>query len=193
MVSRRGLIGAAATAALAGAAGTATSALPVSELKPITGDARPIQAEERLARLAKAQRLMREQGIGAILLEPGAAMDYFTGVLWRRSERTTAALIPANGEVVIITPHFEEPSVRETLGVPGEIRIWHEHESPFLRIRQALEDRGVRSGKVGVEFHRPFLHRRRPEGRLERRLSTSYRPTRSPAPAASSSPPPRSP
>ena len=78
-------------------------------------------------------------------------MDYFTGVLWRRSERTTAAVIPANGEVVIITPHFEEPSVRETLGVPGEIRIWHEHESPFLRIRQALEDRGAASGKVGVE------------------------------------------
>jgi len=151
MVSRRGLIGAAATAALAGAAGTAASASPASELKPITGGARPIQPEERLARLAKAQRLMREQELGAILLEPGAAMDYFTGVQWWRSERTTAAVIPANGEVVIITPHFEEPSVRETLGVPGEIRIWQEHESPSLRIRQALEDRGVRSGKVGVE------------------------------------------
>lgn len=152
MFSRRGLIGTAATAAFAGAAGTAAAAAtPASELKPITGDARPIQAEERTARLAKAQRLMRDQGIGAILLEPGAAMDYFTGVLWHRSERTTAAVIPASGEVVIVTPHFEEPSVRETLGVPTDVRIWQEHESPFLRIRQALEDRGVRSGKIGVE------------------------------------------
>jgi Xaa-Pro dipeptidase len=151
MVSRRGLIGAAATAALAGAAGTTASASTASELTPITGDARPIQPEERLARLAKAQRIMREQGVGAIVLEPGAAMDYFTGVQWWRSERTTAAVIPASGEVVIVTPRFEEPSVRESLGVPGEIRTWDEHESPFLRIRQALEDRGVRSGKVGVE------------------------------------------
>lgn len=152
MFSRRGLIGSAATAAFAGAAGTAAAAAtPAAELKPITGDARPIQAEERMARLAKAQRLMRDQGIGAILLEPGAAMDYFTGVLWHRSERTTAAIVPANGEPVIVTPHFEEPSVRETLGVPADVRIWQEHESPFLRIRQALEDRGVHSGKVGVE------------------------------------------
>src|SRR5262249_36132778 len=127
MYSRRGLIGAAATTAIMGAAGGAASAAPAPELKSITGDARPIQPEERLARLAKAQRLMRDQGIGAILLEPGAAMDYFTGVLWHRSERTTAAILPANGEVVIVTPHFEEPSVRETLGAPGEIRIWHEH------------------------------------------------------------------
>jgi Xaa-Pro dipeptidase len=153
MVSRRGLIGAAATAALTGSVATSSSAAasPASELKPITGDAKPIQPEERLARLAKAQRLMREQGIGAILLEPSSAMDYFTGVQWWRSERTTAAVIPANGEVVIVTPHFEEPSVRETLGVPAEIRVWQEHENPFLRIRQALEDRGVASGKVGVE------------------------------------------
>ena len=157
MVSRRGLFGAAAATALAGAAGTALAASPASELKPMTGDAKAIQPEERLARLAKAQKLMRDQGIGAIVLEPGSAMDYFTGVLWHTSERTTAAVIPANGEVVIVTPHFEEPSVRETLGVPGEIRIWHEHESPFLRISQALADRGVTSGKVGVEANVRFF------------------------------------
>lgn len=151
MLSRRGLFGAATAGALAGAALPAAAMGAVEGLKPITGDARPIGREERQARIAKAQRIMREKGLGALLLEPGSAMDYFTGVLWHRSERTTAAVIPANGEVIVVTPHFEEPSVRETLGVPGEIRIWHEHESPFLRIRQALEDRGVKSGRIGVE------------------------------------------
>jgi Xaa-Pro dipeptidase len=151
MVSRRGFIGAGAVAAIAGAASAASAAPSVEGLKPITGSVQPISREERLARIAKAQRLMGEQGIGALLLEPGAAMDYFTGVRWHRSERLTAAIIPASGETVIVTPHFEEPSVRETLAVPGDVRIWHEHESPFVRVRQALEDRGVHGGKVGVE------------------------------------------
>jgi Xaa-Pro dipeptidase len=161
MLSRRGLIGTGAAGALVAGAtiasaravhGKASHATgSVSDLKPMIGTAKPISREEREARLAKAQKLMRDQGMGAMILEPGSAMDYFTGVLWHRSERLTAAVIPANGEVIIVTPHFEEPSVKETLAVPGEIRIWHEHESPFLRVKQALEDRGVRSGKVGVE------------------------------------------
>jgi Xaa-Pro dipeptidase len=78
-------------------------------------------------------------------------MEYFTGVLWRRSERATAAVIPARGEVVIVTPAFEEPSVRETLRVDGEVRPWDEHESPFERIMGALKDRGAGAGRLAVE------------------------------------------
>jgi Xaa-Pro dipeptidase len=160
MVSRRGFFGAAAGAGLIGAGATARAATPPvsgTGLKPITGDAKPISRNERLARLAKAQRLMAERGVGALLLEPGSSMDYFTGVLWRTSERVTAAVIPAQGDVTIICPHFEEPSVRETLGVPGDIYIWHEHESPFLRIVQALKDHGVTGGKIGLEANVRFF------------------------------------
>ncbi len=39
---------------------------------------------------------------------------------WWRSERTTAALIPAHGRVIVVTPFFEEPSIRETLKVPAK-------------------------------------------------------------------------
>ncbi|MGH6911916.1 MAG: M24 family metallopeptidase, partial [Phenylobacterium sp.] len=50
-----------------------------------------------------------------------------------------------------VTPAFEEPSVRETLVVGGDVRPWNEHESPFERIVQALRDRGVTSGKIAFE------------------------------------------
>ncbi|MBA3527478.1 MAG: aminopeptidase P family N-terminal domain-containing protein, partial [Sphingomonas sp.] len=50
-----------------------------------------ITREERLARLANARSLMQRHGIGAIVVEPGASLDYYTGVQWRRSERLTAA------------------------------------------------------------------------------------------------------
>ena len=89
--------------------------------------------------------------MAALLIEPGATLDYFTGIKWRRSERITLAIIPARGEVVVVTPAFEEPSVRETLQVGGDVRPWNEHESPFERILQGLRDRGVASGVVAVE------------------------------------------
>ena len=48
----------------------------------------PIQPAEYASRVAQAQQSMREQGIDAIYLEAGSNLLYFTGVPWRRSERT---------------------------------------------------------------------------------------------------------
>lgn len=119
-------------------------------LTSITGDAVPISPAEHEARIEQARRLMREHGTAALLIEPGASMTYFTGVIWWRSERLTAAILPLEGEVAIVTPHFEEPSVRESLKIPAEIRVWNEHEDPLATVAGILLDRGV-SGPVGIE------------------------------------------
>jgi Xaa-Pro dipeptidase len=148
-LSRRQL----ALGALAGAALTALPsrllAAPDPPLRDMTGDVAPIGREERLRRLDKARQLMRRQGIGAILIEPGASLDYFTGIQWWRSERLTAALIPADGEAVVFTPFFEEPSVRESLGIPAEVRTWQEDENPLKLVAGALRDRKI--SRVGIE------------------------------------------
>jgi Xaa-Pro dipeptidase len=133
------------------AAGRPAHAAPAPELKSMTADAKPISVEERRARIAKVQALMGERKIGALLIEPGSTLDYFTGVLWHRSERITLAVIPARGEVLVVTPAFEEPSVRETFQVGGDVRPWNEHEDPIDRIVQGLRDRGVASGVLAVE------------------------------------------
>lgn len=117
----------------------------------MTGAAKAISVEERRGRIAKVQMLMSQQKIAALLIEPGSSLDYFTGIHWHRSERTTLAIVPANGEVLVVTPAFEEPSVRETLQVGGEVRPWDEHESPFEKIVQGLKDRGVNSGVLAAE------------------------------------------
>jgi len=137
-------------AALATTAAPAAIAEPILDLAARVRAAAPISAEERQIRIVKAQALMRRVGLGALLVEAGPSLDYFTGVRWWRSERTTAALIPAEGRSVIVTPAFEEPSVRETLAVPADVRPWNEHESPFERLAQAAKDLGV-SGPIGVE------------------------------------------
>ena len=120
-------------------------------LKNMTGDAQAISVDERMARVAKAQKLMQESGIDALLLESGSSLVYFLGVRWRRSERFTGALIPAEGEIAIVTPYFEEPSIRESMTFGDDVRTWHEHENPFALIASVLADRGLKSGKIAVE------------------------------------------
>lgn len=123
-----------------------------SALKNMTGDVLPISPEERKARIAKAQRLMVEHNIAALILEPGAAMDYFSGIQWWRSERLTAVIIPREGEIGVVCPFFEEPSIRESLVVGKDVRVWQEHESPFALVKQILLDRGVTKPGANIAF-----------------------------------------
>ncbi len=122
-----------------------------SGLSNIVGDIKPISADERRARIAKAQSLMQQHNIAAIVIEPGASMDYFAGIQWWRSERLTALVIPREGDIAVVTPFFEEPSVRETLTVGDDVRVWQEHESPFAQVKQVLTDRKIKHGKIGFE------------------------------------------
>ena len=103
------------------------------------------------ARIAKLQEAMKEFGIGAVVLEPGAAMLYLTGVRWGRSERTFSVVLPEKGEPVYVLPGFEEMRARELIHVGDDIRVWQEDQSPYQRIAQALKDRGVSAGRVGMD------------------------------------------
>ncbi len=130
---------------------------PIRQLQTMTAGARPIEDDERRARIAKAQRLMTEQGIGAILLEPGTSMRYFTGVGWSLSERTFALVLPARGDPGWVCPAFEEARARELIRFGHDVRIWQEDESPFARIGGLLRDRGVATGRLGLEEQVRFL------------------------------------
>jgi Xaa-Pro dipeptidase len=155
MLTRRIFLqGAAASPLLAGSAFARDAAAPP---KSLTGNAQPISAQERHARIAKAQSLMAQRKVAALLVEPGSSLEYFTGIRWHRSERTTLGVIPASGEVLVVTPAFEEPSVRETLQVGGDVRPWDEHENPFEKIVQGLKDRGISSGVLAAESTMRFF------------------------------------
>ncbi len=132
----------------------------------------------RTARIARAQALMQANGIGAVLVEPGSSLIYFTGVRWGRSERLTAAVLPVEGEPCIVTPFFEEPSVRETLGIPAEVRVWQEDEDPLAAGRRLAE--GPQAGRAAGRDRgdHALLHRRRAAARAARRHGSS-RPIRS--------------
>lgn len=116
----------------------------------------PIADPERHARIAKAQRLMGENGIDAMLLEGGTSMYYFTGVRWGNSERTFAVVIPAHGELAWVTPGFEEERARELIRFGKDVRAWQEDESPYKVIAGILKDRGA-TGKIAIEERLRFF------------------------------------
>ncbi len=102
-------------------------------------------------RIDKLQDAMREFGFGAVVLEPGAAMMYLTGVRWGRSERSFLVVIPAKGDPAYVLPGFEEMRARELIRIGSDIRVWQEDESPYAKIADILKDRGASTARVGMD------------------------------------------
>ena len=123
----------------------------IRRLRRMTDNVTPITLEERKSRIEKAQKLMREQRVDAIYIEPGSSMFYYTGMRWGTSERMFAMVIPARGEIAWVCPKFEEERARELIRMGTDIRTWEEDESPYKRVAEIFKDRGVRTGTVGIE------------------------------------------
>ena len=148
---RRQFLGTAAIGGLAATLPASAFTADTAGLPNLAAKAVPIGKAERMARIAKAKELMRANDINALLIEPGSSLIYFTGVEWWRSERLTAAVLTREGEFAVVTPFFEEPSVRESLGVDADVLTWNEDENPLAAVAAWLGKRGLTKGKIGVE------------------------------------------
>src|SRR5215470_15554201 len=126
---------------------------PFNALKPLGSRVRPITAEEFRQRIEKAQRVMNEAQpkFDAVFLAPGTGLYYFSGIRWWPSERLLALIIPRTGDPIIVVPGFEEGRMRERLKFAAEVRAWQEDESPTKIAAAALADRGIRTGRVGID------------------------------------------
>jgi Xaa-Pro dipeptidase len=135
----------------------------IESLKSMKDQAKPITKEERAARIENAQRLMVSNNLDAIILCGGTSLVYFANVHWWLSERFTGLVITAKGDVFFVTPAFEEERTREQmatgpLGAHTDVRIWNEHENPYVKLAQGLADRGIKSGRIGVEERTYFVY-----------------------------------
>lgn len=130
---------------------------PVGELQLVTNDVARITLQEREARVEKAQRLLTENKIEALILDSGTSLQYFTGISWWPSERPMVAIIPASGDVRYICPGFEETRLRELIIIGKDVYAWQEDESPYKQMARALKDARVQSGNVGVEERLRFF------------------------------------
>ena len=139
------------------AAGPAPEAQPeiAPELAPLQSrwaDApAPISESERAQRRDKAQRLMKELGYSALLIEPGPNMMYFSGIDWGRSERLFALILPQFGKGIVISPAFEEQRAANQVDGRFEIRVWQEDESPDALVAGVLKEWGLGTGKLAID------------------------------------------
>jgi Xaa-Pro dipeptidase len=167
--SRRAMLGgglALTAGAMLGRGSSAWAAVQGASDLPSIPIPPPISPAERVARLGKARDLMRRHGIGAVLVESGPSLDYFTGIQWWRSERLNGVVIPAEGDPIVVTPFFEQPTIQEMLQVPAEIRTWNEDEDPLKLVADFLRARKVAGQPVAFEETNRFWI----EDRLKKQL-----------------------
>ncbi len=137
--------------ALPAAASSRATPPAIAALKPLLEGVTPISLDEHRARLARAQALLAEHGLDALLLGAGTSLRYFTGAEWGVSERFFGLLLTRTGEPAWIAPAFEERRAREQTRVGGDVRTWQEDESPYALMAQILKDRKALTGRIGVE------------------------------------------
>jgi len=128
-----------------------------SNLQLITGDVQPISVAERAGRVAKAQRLLLDNKMEALVIDCGTSLQYFTGISWWPSERTMVAIIPAIGAVQYVCPGFEEARLREQVIIGKEVWPWQEDESPYQVIATAFKAAGIAGGTIGIEERLRFF------------------------------------
>ena len=173
MISRRRFLevgGVTAGAALAspsllpGAGESDDASLPPSlaRLKSRKSEASPITLEERSERQERARRLMTENRLDAIVMMEGTSLRYFTEIRWWGGERMFALVLPAKGAAFYVCPTFEQGRAGEQIanapdGAHADVRTWQEDESPYQLIAQGLQQRGVATGRIGIEETMRFV------------------------------------
>jgi Xaa-Pro dipeptidase len=129
---------------------------PIRDLKVPGSDPEPILLEERRQRLGRAQALMASEGLDALVMASGSSLLYFTGARWGISERFFGAVLTREGEPAWISPAFEKERALEQIRIGDDVRAWEEHESPYALVAAILKDRGVATGRIGIEETMPF-------------------------------------
>ncbi|HJP85186.1 MAG TPA: Xaa-Pro peptidase family protein [Gemmatimonadaceae bacterium] len=138
--------------AASGVAQGITELIPRADATKARGDAPPpISEAEREQRREKARTLLRQLGFAAMLIEPGANMEYFTGIQWGRSERLFAFLFPVSGRPVVISPAFEQQRAEDQVGGRFDVRVWQEDQNPEALVAQTLSDLGFASGRLAID------------------------------------------
>ena len=130
----------------------------LSKLANMASEAKAISLSEFEQRIQNACQAMQDAGLGAVYLNAGTNLYYFTGTRWGASERMVGALLTAAGEVHYIAPHFEISTLRGYLQIDGKVHGWHEHESPYALFAQLLDELNLGGNTlIGLDESCPFF------------------------------------
>ena len=93
-------------------------------------------------RRARAAAKLREQSIGALLVSPGADLQYLAGYHLFNSERLTCLVLGADERATIVCPAFEAP--RAAVAAPDiERATWEETDDPYAIVASLVPGSGA--------------------------------------------------
>jgi len=127
----------------------------IKNLRPMTAGVQPITDDERRARIEKARRLMRENKLGAIVMEGGTSLFYFTGTRWTVGDRLFAWVLPASGEPAWIVPQADQARAHDAIHMGTDVRTWSDADGAYKMVAQFLKERGAGT-TVGIEERARF-------------------------------------
>ena len=115
--------------------------------------------EEYKARYAKVQRFMQEANVTALVLSDASNLIYLTGyrtILFASKFRPFLAVVPAQGDPVLVLPNLEVGDGRKTSWVE-DIRGWGkglyaDRPDVFTIIREVADEKHLRTGRIGLEL-----------------------------------------
>jgi len=173
MLSRRSFFRISGAVAAASAAGPFVAAsetgeasslpAPIAALPSFVGKVAPISNDERRARIERAKELMAQNKIDAIVLANDSTSSvYFADIRLNGGERLWALAIPAKGKPFVACPAFENARAHELLSSgpfasDADVLTWQEDESPFELVVKGLGDRGIATGRVGLDENMKFV------------------------------------
>jgi Xaa-Pro aminopeptidase len=88
-------------------------------------------------RLGRAQAEMEARDIDVLLVSLGSDLPYLTGYVAMPLERLTMAVIPRNGEAVLVLPELEAPRVEPKPDV-FRVQPWGETDDPIAMVASLM-------------------------------------------------------
>src|SRR3990170_7546575 len=88
----------------------------------------------------KLLREMRESGLDALALVPGANLLYLLGLTIHSSERLAVAFCGLDGSVRVVLPALEQPRAEAEARLPTRFYAWNDAEGYAAALRQCAED-----------------------------------------------------
>ena len=137
--------------------GGSTMAAELDRMQSVRAAATPIGVDELRARIARVQAKMQRRHVAALYLDSSTSCFYLTGMRSRLTERLHGVVIPAEGELVYISPAFEEAKLHTMIAVEGRVRAWQEHEDPTALVIEAVADLGHAQGTIAIDPATPFF------------------------------------
>jgi Xaa-Pro dipeptidase len=95
---------------------------------------------------------LKQGGLAAIAVVPGANLRYLAGLDLHMNERLTVAFFPADGPPAMVLPALEAPRAQAQARDPIRFYTWDDATGPYDALRRCAADLHLDGARVGVEY-----------------------------------------